>query len=45
MHFFRLSLEGLFYLLDNIEGRLNCAGASVYGDSSADGRRLSRVIR
>lgn len=43
--FFRLSLEGFFYLLDNIEGRLNCAGASLYGDSSVDERRLRKVIR
>eukprot|EP00066_Takifugu_rubripes_P024914 XP_011614180.1 PREDICTED: centrosomal protein kizuna isoform X2 [Takifugu rubripes] len=41
----RLSLEGLFYLLDNIEGQLHCAGARVYGDSSVDGRHLNRVIR
>ncbi|KAM9341512.1 centrosomal protein kizuna [Symphorus nematophorus] len=39
-----LSQVGLFNLLDNIEGRLHCERASVYGDSSIDGRRLNRII-
>lgn len=43
--FFRLSQEGLFYLLDNIEGRLHCERTSVYGDPSIDGRQLNRIIR
>lgn len=43
--FFRLSQEGLFHLLDNIERRLHCEQTTVYGDSSIDGRRLSAIIR
>ncbi|XP_076605718.1 centrosomal protein kizuna [Chaetodon auriga] len=39
-----LSQEGLFHLLDTIEGRLHCERSSVYGDSSVDGRRLNRII-
>lgn len=40
-----LSQEGLFNLLDSIEGRLRSEQASVYGDSSVDGLELSRIIR
>lgn len=43
--FFRLSQEGLFNLLDSIEGRLHGEQKSVYGDSSIDGRQLNRIIR
>ncbi|XP_018553345.1 centrosomal protein kizuna isoform X1 [Lates calcarifer] len=39
-----LSQEGLFNLLDSIEGRLHGDRTSVYGDSSVDGRQLSRLI-
>ncbi|XP_074516697.1 centrosomal protein kizuna isoform X4 [Sebastes fasciatus] len=39
-----LSQEGLFNLLDGIEGRLRGEGTSVYGDSSIDGRQLNRII-
>ncbi|XP_063355861.1 centrosomal protein kizuna [Pelmatolapia mariae] len=39
-----LSQEGLFNLLDSIEGRLRSEQASVYGDSSVDGLQLSRII-
>ncbi|XP_026007570.1 centrosomal protein kizuna isoform X3 [Astatotilapia calliptera] len=39
-----LSQEGLFNLLDSIEGRLRSEQASVYGDSSVDGLELSRII-
>nr|XP_012778835.1 centrosomal protein kizuna isoform X2 [Maylandia zebra] len=39
-----LSQEGLFNLLDSIEGRLRSEQASVYGDSSVDGFELSRII-
>ncbi|KAK2891608.1 hypothetical protein Q8A73_017273 [Channa argus] len=40
----RLSVEGLFYLLDSIEGRLHEEQISVYRDSSTDGRQLNRII-
>ncbi|KAM6968760.1 centrosomal protein kizuna isoform 1-T1 [Tautogolabrus adspersus] len=39
-----LSKEGLFTLLDNIEGRLNGERTSVYVDSSIDARQLNRII-
>ncbi|XP_030614966.1 centrosomal protein kizuna isoform X2 [Archocentrus centrarchus] len=39
-----LSQEGLFNLLDSIEGRLHSEQAGVYGRSSADGVQLSRII-
>nr|XP_046269116.1 centrosomal protein kizuna [Scatophagus argus] len=39
-----LSQEGLFYLLDSIEGRLYCEHTSLYGDSSVDGRQLNRIV-
>ncbi|XP_044023912.1 centrosomal protein kizuna isoform X2 [Siniperca chuatsi] len=39
-----LSQEGLFNLLDNIEGRLHGERTSVYGDSPIDGRQLNRII-
>nr|XP_020464391.1 centrosomal protein kizuna isoform X2 [Monopterus albus] len=39
-----LSQEGLFHLLDSIEGRLHSEWVSVYSDSSADGRQLNRII-
>ncbi|XP_039993964.1 centrosomal protein kizuna isoform X2 [Xiphias gladius] len=39
-----LSQEGLFSLLDSIEGRLHAELSSVYGDSSIDGRQLNRLI-
>ncbi|XP_070776949.1 centrosomal protein kizuna [Enoplosus armatus] len=39
-----LSQEGLFNLLDNIEGRLLGERTSVYGDSPIDGRQLNRII-
>lgn len=45
LSFFRLSQEGLFYLLDSIEGRLPCEKNGVYGDSSIDKRQLNRIIR
>ncbi|XP_029350372.1 centrosomal protein kizuna isoform X2 [Echeneis naucrates] len=38
-----LSQEGLFNLLDSIEGRL-CEWTTVYGDSSVDERQLNRLI-
>ncbi|XP_038127528.1 centrosomal protein kizuna isoform X1 [Cyprinodon tularosa] len=41
----RLSLEGLFNLLDSIEGRLHNEQNHVYQDSSIDGRQLNRIIR
>lgn len=40
-----LSQEGLFNLLDSIEGRLHDEQTSVYGDSSIDERQLNRLIR
>eukprot|EP00064_Thunnus_orientalis_P013202 superscaffoldBa00002116_g13239 len=40
----RLSQEGLFNLLDSIEGRLHGEQTSVYGDSSIDGMQLNRII-
>ncbi|CAK6968020.1 centrosomal protein kizuna isoform X1 [Scomber scombrus] len=40
----RLSQEGLFNLLDGIEGRLHGEQTSVYGDSSIDGMQLDRII-
>lgn len=43
--FFSLSLEGLFNLLDSIEGRLHGEQSHVYRDSSIDGRQLNRIIR
>ncbi|XP_026212260.1 centrosomal protein kizuna isoform X2 [Anabas testudineus] len=39
-----LSQEGLFNLLDSIEGQLHGERISVYGDSSIDGRQLNRII-
>lgn len=45
LFFPRLSQEGLFNLLDNIEGRLHGEQTSVYGDSSIDGMQLDRIIR
>ncbi|XP_040925012.1 centrosomal protein kizuna isoform X2 [Betta splendens] len=39
-----LSQEGLFNLLDSIEGRLYGERISVYEDSSVDGRQLDRII-
>ncbi|XP_028251035.1 centrosomal protein kizuna isoform X2 [Parambassis ranga] len=39
-----LSLEGLFNLLDSIEGRLLNEQTSVYKHSSVDARHLSRII-
>lgn len=42
---FSLSQEGLFNLLDSIEGRLHGERTGVYGDSSIDGRQLNRIIR
>ncbi|XP_032356458.1 centrosomal protein kizuna isoform X2 [Etheostoma spectabile] len=39
-----LSQEGLFNLLDNIEGRLHGEQTIVYGDSAVDGRQLNRII-
>ncbi|XP_030247391.1 centrosomal protein kizuna isoform X7 [Sparus aurata] len=39
-----LSQEGLFNLLDRIEGRLHCEQTCVYGGSSIDERRLNRII-
>ncbi|XP_021171863.2 centrosomal protein kizuna isoform X3 [Fundulus heteroclitus] len=39
-----LSLEGLFNLLDSIEGRLHGEQSRVYRDSSIDGRQLNRII-
>uniref|UniRef100_A0A3Q3LZR2 Centrosomal protein kizuna n=1 Tax=Mastacembelus armatus TaxID=205130 RepID=A0A3Q3LZR2_9TELE len=39
-----LSEEGLFNLLDSIEGRLHGEQTSVYWDSSIDGRQLNRII-
>ncbi|XP_028294709.1 centrosomal protein kizuna isoform X2 [Gouania willdenowi] len=39
-----LSQEGLFNLLDSIEGRLHTKQTSVYGVSSIDGSRLNRII-
>ncbi|MED6289906.1 hypothetical protein CHARACLAT_007765 [Characodon lateralis] len=39
-----LSLEGLFNLLDSIEGRLHGEQSHVYRDSSIDGSQLNRII-
>nr|XP_033498827.1 centrosomal protein kizuna isoform X1 [Epinephelus lanceolatus] len=39
-----LSQEGLFNLLDSIEGRLHGERTRVYGDSSIDGRQFNRII-
>ncbi|MEQ2276755.1 hypothetical protein XENORESO_008061 [Xenotaenia resolanae] len=39
-----LSLEGLFNLLDSIEGRLHDEQSHVYRDSSIDGSQLNRII-
>ncbi|XP_035529633.1 centrosomal protein kizuna isoform X1 [Morone saxatilis] len=39
-----LSQEGLFNLLDSIEGRLHGEQTSVYGDSSIDARQLNKII-
>ncbi|XP_038585290.1 centrosomal protein kizuna isoform X1 [Micropterus salmoides] len=39
-----LSQEGLFNLLDNIEGQLDGEQTRVYGDSPIDGRQLTRII-
>ena len=43
--FLSLSQEGLFNLLDRIEGRLHCEQTCMYGGSSIDERRLNRIIR
>ncbi|XP_068608479.1 centrosomal protein kizuna [Brachionichthys hirsutus] len=40
-----LSQEGLFYLLNNIEGRLHCQPSRLYEASSFDGRQLNKIIR
>ncbi|KAK5886033.1 hypothetical protein CesoFtcFv8_017111 [Champsocephalus esox] len=40
-----LSQEGLFNLLDDIEGRLHGEQTCVYEDASIDGRKLQRIIR
>ncbi|KAK5857170.1 hypothetical protein PBY51_010430 [Eleginops maclovinus] len=40
-----LSQEGLFHLLDDIEGRLHGEQTGVYEDASIDGRQLQRIIR
>ncbi|KAM4723830.1 centrosomal protein kizuna isoform 2-T2 [Anableps anableps] len=39
-----LFLEGLFNLLDSIEGRLHSEQSHMYRDSSIDGRQLNRII-
>ncbi|KAM9356008.1 centrosomal protein kizuna isoform 2-T2 [Pholidichthys leucotaenia] len=39
-----LSQEGLFNLLDSIEGRLHGEQISVYGDSSIDARHFNKII-
>ncbi|CAB1453357.1 unnamed protein product, partial [Pleuronectes platessa] len=39
-----LSQEGIFNLLDSIEGRLHGEWTRLYGDSSIDGRQLNRLI-
>ncbi|XP_023142667.2 centrosomal protein kizuna isoform X1 [Amphiprion ocellaris] len=39
-----LSQEGLFNLLDSIEGRLHSQQTSVYGSSSFAARQLNRII-
>ncbi|CAG5866289.1 unnamed protein product [Menidia menidia] len=39
-----LSLEGLFNLLDSIEGRLHGEQTCVYRDSSIERRQLNRII-
>ncbi|XP_069575778.1 centrosomal protein kizuna isoform X2 [Brachyistius frenatus] len=39
-----LSQEGLFSLLDNIEGRVHSEHTSVYRDYLIDGRQLMRII-
>lgn len=44
-HVFSLSQEGLFNLLDDIEGRLHGEQTCVYEDASIDGRKLQRIIR
>uniref|UniRef100_A0A1A8IML5 Centrosomal protein kizuna n=1 Tax=Nothobranchius kuhntae TaxID=321403 RepID=A0A1A8IML5_NOTKU len=43
--FKRLSMEGLFNLLESIEGRLHDEQTLVYGDSPADRGQFSRIIR
>uniref|UniRef100_A0A1A8JL76 Centrosomal protein kizuna n=1 Tax=Nothobranchius kuhntae TaxID=321403 RepID=A0A1A8JL76_NOTKU len=43
--FKRLSMEGLFNLLESIEGRLHDEQTLVYGDSPADRGQVSRIIR
>ncbi|KAK5608548.1 hypothetical protein CRENBAI_023883 [Crenichthys baileyi] len=40
----RLSLKGLFNLLDSIEGQLHGEQSHVYRDSSIDGSQLNRII-
>ncbi|KAM4625083.1 centrosomal protein kizuna isoform 2-T2 [Polymixia lowei] len=40
----RLSHEGLFHLLENIEGRLHGERTNVYCGSSIDGRKLDEMI-
>ncbi|XP_068195417.1 centrosomal protein kizuna isoform X2 [Antennarius striatus] len=39
-----LSQEGLFYLFNDIEGRLDCQQSCLYEVSSVDGRRLNRIV-
>ncbi|XP_059209971.1 centrosomal protein kizuna [Centropristis striata] len=39
-----LSQEGLFNLLDHVEGRLHGERTGLYEDSSIDGRQLKRII-
>lgn len=43
--FFSLSQEGLFHLLDSIEGQLHAERIPVYSNASVDGRQLRRIIR
>ncbi|XP_071756390.2 centrosomal protein kizuna [Centroberyx gerrardi] len=40
----RLSREGLFHLLESIEGRLHGEQTNVYWDSSTDGIKLNKII-
>ncbi|KAF7656272.1 hypothetical protein LDENG_00044130 [Lucifuga dentata] len=40
----RLSQEGLFNLLDNIEGQLQAEQTCIYRDSSIEGNQLNRII-
>ncbi|XP_076017888.1 centrosomal protein kizuna [Genypterus blacodes] len=41
----RLSQEGLFYLLDSMEGRLHGEQTGIYGDASIEDNGIRRVIR